>query len=310
VRIVTTLVAALVVAAPAVGHADDREALQAKGEQLAKEGRFNDAIDAFKAADRIQPRASHACLIALAYTRRESWPQAELFLSICHQRANAGDPLPDWVPQADEMIKDRIASANLAEVMIETKPATARVTVSSFAPDEVFEPRTIHLPFGTHVVFAKADGYFDAQYTLEIKDKSPQHVVIDLIPLTAKQKQERARGAGPMTTEPAPKRGTPFLIGGSAAILGGIAAHLWWRHEHTVLVDATTGTIDQAKVDLYNAHSTRYDIAHYSTIGLYAVGVGLVATGVVLRMKSPESPAVAAVPLRGGGAMVSVEWSR
>src|SRR5512143_861795 len=118
VKIVTTLVAALVVVAPVVGHADDREALQAKGEQLAKEGRYNDAIDAFKAADRIQPRASHACLIALAYTRREAWPQAELFLSICHQRANAGDPLPDWVPQADQMIKERLASANLAEVTI------------------------------------------------------------------------------------------------------------------------------------------------------------------------------------------------
>ncbi|HSD86842.1 MAG TPA: hypothetical protein VLB44_04980 [Kofleriaceae bacterium] len=308
-RIVTSLVAALVVAAPAIGHADDREALQAKGEQLAKDGRYQDAIDAFKAADRIQPRASHACLIALAYTRRESWPQAELFLSICHQRANAGDPLPDWVPQADQMLKERIAAANLAEVTIETKPATARVTVSSFAPDEVFEPRTVHLPLGTHVIFAKAEGYADAQSTLEIKDKSPQHIVIDLLPVKATPTNPNGPN-GPaepgMTTEPGPKRGTPFLIGGGAAILGGIAAHLWWGHEHDVLQQAH----DNLDPTTWRDHSTRYDIAHYSTIGLYAVGVGLVATGVVLRMKSPESPAVAAVPLRGGGAMVSVEWSR
>lgn len=302
----TTLVAALVVAAPAVGHTDDREALQAKGEQLAKEGRFNDAIDAFKAADRIQPRASHACLIALAYTRREAWPQAELFLSICHQRANAGDPLPDWVPQADEMIKERLASANLAEVTIETKPASARVTVSSFAPDEVFEPRTVHLPFGTHVIFAKADGYADAQVTIELKDKSPQHVLVEL---TAKTKHEPTGPTGPTepaTTEPAGKRGTGFLIGGGAAILGGVGAHLWWRHEYYALKDAHLSM----NLSAWNDHSTLYDVAHVSTYVLYGSGVALLAVGVYLRMKNPESPAVAAIPLPEGGAMVSVGWSR
>jgi hypothetical protein len=45
--------------------------LEARGEALAKTGRYGEAIEAFKAADHIQPRASHACLIALAYARRD-----------------------------------------------------------------------------------------------------------------------------------------------------------------------------------------------------------------------------------------------
>jgi hypothetical protein len=179
---VATLVAVLALGGVPKAWADDRAALQAKGEQLAKDGKYTDAIEAFKAADRIEKRAAHACLISLAYTRRELWPQAELFLSFCHQRAKPGDPLPDWVSLADQQIRDRLIAAGLVEVSIEAKPPTAHVTVSSFAPDEVFEPRTIHLPIGTHVVFAKAPGYVDGQVILQISDKTTKHVVIELAP--------------------------------------------------------------------------------------------------------------------------------
>src|SRR5690242_5920614 len=70
VRFHAIVVAGLWCALPAPVHAETPAELQAKGEQLAKDGRFSEAIDAFKAADRIERRASHACLIALAYTRR------------------------------------------------------------------------------------------------------------------------------------------------------------------------------------------------------------------------------------------------
>src|SRR4051812_16006045 len=100
-RVVRALafVVALVVGAAAVAAETPAE-LSARGEQLAKEGRFSEAITAFKAADAVEPRAKHACLIALAYTRRELWPQAEIFLDLCRTRATATDPVPDWVPLA------------------------------------------------------------------------------------------------------------------------------------------------------------------------------------------------------------------
>lgn len=300
-KIVTATVAALVVMGGAA-HADDSEALQAKGEQLAKDGRFGEAIDAFKAADKIQPRASHACLIALAYTRRELWPQAELYLSICHERAKAGDPLPDWVGLADQQIRERLAAANVVEVAIDVKPANAQVTVSSFAPDEVFAPRTIHLPLGTHVIFAKADGYEPAQTTLAITTKSPQHIEIELKPIASTPAPDVAEPL-PTTTE---KRGKPLIIAGGAAIGAGVLAHLWMGYEHGKLQDAHDGN-DPA---LYSDHSGRYDTARIATIGLYGAGAVCLGIGLYLRSTSPEAPAIAAVPLAEGGALVSIGWAR
>ena len=57
------------VASPA--HAESPADLQARGEDQARQGHYTEAIDSFKAADRLEPSAAHACLIALAYVRRE-----------------------------------------------------------------------------------------------------------------------------------------------------------------------------------------------------------------------------------------------
>lgn len=316
-----TLVAALALGVvPGNLHAEDRAALQAKGEQLAKDGHYADAIDAFKAADRIEPRAIHACLISLAYTRRELWAQAELFLSVCHQRAKADDPMPDWVPLADQQIRDRLVAAGMVEVTIEAKPATAKVTVSSFAPDEVFEPRTIHLPIGTHVVFAKAAGYVDGQVTVQIVDKTPKHVVIELAPVSGPAKLgEPLVGKGevfvpdkqppPPTTTPH-KGGMPLIIGGAVALGLGVGAHGWMAFERSKLEEANRAPITQASEDLYAAHSGRFDAARILTIALYATGAACVGFGLYQRSHSETSTTVGAAPLPGGGAMVSVGWSR
>ncbi len=47
------------------------DALVAEGEALAKAGNFSAATEKWKSADKVVPRAKHACLIGLAYTRRE-----------------------------------------------------------------------------------------------------------------------------------------------------------------------------------------------------------------------------------------------
>ena len=299
-RILAFVVVGLVVLPP-MAHADQREELQAKGEQLAKEARFGEAIDAFKAADRLQPRASHACLIALAYTRKEAWPQAEMFLSICHQRANAGDPLPDWVPLAEQQIKDRLSGANVAAVKIDVRPAgvAAKVTVSSFAPDEVFDPgTTIHLPFGTHVIFSRAQGYPEQQVTVQIKDKTAQQIVID-------------QAAKPAQSRPVAKTSGMvwFVAGGVSAVLGG-AAHGWLGYEGSQLEKARTLPLAQGEA-LYQKHSGRWDVALVSTVSLYTIGAALIVTGFLKHGNEIEqSPTVSAGPMQGGGVMVTFGWQR
>lgn len=311
VRILAIAVAGLLVAAGDV-RADQREELQAKGEQLAKDGRFGDAIESFKAADRIATRASHACLIALAYTRLERWPQAELFLATCHERAKAGDPLPDWVPLADQQIKERLRTARVAEVSFEVRPPVtgARITVSSFAPDEVFEPRTIYLPRGNHVIFAKAEGYADKQVTVQIKDLTPQTVVIDFAPPAATPEPTPAPTPTPMPETPVkePSRlGLYLMIGGGVAAIVGASSHVKMGDAREPLVEAN----DENDPNKWDRNIENYRRLRAFTITCYVISAGLVVTGYVLRKRSQrETASIAAVPLPEGGAFVSVGWSR
>src|SRR4029079_11617073 len=91
------VLAILVLQATALlAHADEVDDLEAKGEELAKQNEYTQAITVFKQADAKRPRAAHACMIGLAYMRREAWPQAELFLALCEKRAAPGDQPPDW----------------------------------------------------------------------------------------------------------------------------------------------------------------------------------------------------------------------
>ncbi len=293
--------ALVVLTAASVAHAEPTASeLQAEGEQLAKDSRFSEAIDKFKAADKIQPTAGHACLIALAYTRRELWPQAEIFLARCHERATPQDPLPDWVPVAEQQIADRLATANAAAVTIDVSPPNAKVqlTVSSFAPDETFGPRTIHLPPGHHVIMASADGYPPAQKELVIESKDPQRITIEL--------QKPAPRPNPLAQQPILRGGGPhggpwskrLEIGGAIVFGAGLVATGFMSYEYYA---AKNNLAD------YNAHIGTYDNARIAAISLLAVGGGLAITGYLLH-PSHERASVAAAPLPEGGAMIAVGW--
>ena len=297
------VIALVLVTASTVVYAEpSAQDLQAQGEQLAKDGRFSEAIDAFKAADKQQPTASHACLIALAYTRRELWPQAEIFLARCHERATPADPLPDWVPVAEQQIHDRLATANAAPVTIQVTPATAQLAVSSFAPDETFSPRTIHLPPGHHVIIATAPGFETAQKEVAVDSKDPQTVTIDLQPVGQQKPVPKldVPVAPPPPAEHHSSFGKKLVIGGAVLAGAGLITYGWMGYEWSQL-----RTQDPAKWD---AHDGNYSLARGLTIGLWAVGGAALVTG-LLWPSSPERPAIAVMPSNGGG-MVSVGWSR
>jgi hypothetical protein len=310
VRILAITVAGLVAAAPGAASADSGEDLQKRGEAEAKQGRFADAIDSFKAADRITQRASHACLISLAYTRRELWSQAQLWMSTCHARATATDPMPDWSPEAEKLIADRLRTANVAAVTIDVLPAAGdpKITVSSFAPDEEFAPRTIHLSPGTHVIFAKLGGQ-TKQETLVVRDKSPQRVVFDF--------STTGTGETPVTTTthgPSKLASNALLVGGGVAVGIGIVTHVMMGSARSDMVEAkqraeSNPALYDTELAEYEDAGTRFDRLRTATIALYAVGVGLAVTGYLIRPSGGEhAPAVSAVPLPEGGGFVSVGW--
>jgi len=293
------VLALVVLTAASVAYAEPTAPeLQAEGEQLAKDSRYSEAIDKFKAADKVQPTASHACLIALAYTRRELWPQAEIFLARCHERATPQDPLPDWVPVAEQQIADRLATANAAAVSIDVSPPDAKVllTVSSFAPDETFAPRTIHLPPGHHVILAEAMGYEPARAEVVIESKEPKRVTIEL-----------AKPAGPtkaLPAPPVPHEASPWskrlLVGGLVIGGAGLVATGFMSYEYFAAKNSAAD---------WDSHIDTYRTSRVAAISLLAVGGGLAITGYLLH-RSDERASVAAVPLPEGGAMLAVGWQR
>src|SRR5262245_48912163 len=178
------VVAILAVAGTAA--ADDQRVaeLVKQGEEAARTQAFERAIELFKQADTIETHANHACLIGLAYTRLERWAQAEIFLGRCRARGNASDPAPTWLADVENELAAKLASLDVAAIELVVEPAgtVAKIVLSGVPPDEDFGPRTIHLRPGTHVVTVSAPGFAAVQKTIEIRDKSPQKIVVDLTP--------------------------------------------------------------------------------------------------------------------------------
>jgi hypothetical protein len=305
---VLAIVAGVVTGVTSLAYAGPSAAeLESEGQQLAKDGRYTEAVTAFKAADRLQPTAGHACLIALAYTRRELWPQAEVFLATCHERATAADPLPDWVPLAEKQLAERLAAIEVAAVSIKVDPADApaQLTVSSFAPDESFGPRTIHLPTGHHTIIVTAAGFETERHELEITDKTAQDVVIKLY-----RPGERPTAKPQLVVRESSK--VPILLFGAGGTLGvaGLIVHifLYWPARKDLETDSQTGNLTQ-----YQADEGKYDTRRLLTLGLYgasalAIGAGLVLKYTVFKHHD-EAPLVSIVPQAGGG-MVSLGWQR
>ncbi len=284
-------------------HADSAQPHVDRGEALARDGRLTDAIQEFKRADAIEPRAKHACLIALAYIRRELWPQAEVFLATCHERAKPSDPLPDWVPLAEEQLNERLESASVARVSIRVEPASAAasatIEVSSFAPDELFRPRAIHLPLGKHLITARSPGLEKVERAIDVTDGSAREIVFAF-----------DRREVHVTTENRSPVPTVMMASGGAILVGAVAYHLFaFRPVRNDLANATS-TAE------YDASSSKFDSRRTVTLALYGVGAVVAVTGLVLRYtvfkdERRESPRLTAgLASSGQGMVVGVEWSR
>ena len=158
---VVAITTCVVLLATASARAETAEELRIHGETLAKDGRYSEAIDAFKAAERKEHRSRHACLIGLAYERRQEYSQAEIYLDLCKAGATAADPLPEWAPEAFRVLGAALSAQKLVAVMVMASPPDARITVSTFAPDDSFTARTVHLAPGKYTFSATAAGYAD-----------------------------------------------------------------------------------------------------------------------------------------------------
>jgi hypothetical protein len=297
--------------------ADD---LRARGEQLAKDGRLSEAIESFKASNKLSPRATNYCLIGLAYTRRELWPQAEVMIDRCKKLATPQDPLPDWLPELDKVLAKRLTEVEVApiELVVDPPDAKAELTVSSWAPDEQFEPRTIHLPPGSHHVAAVAPGFQRAEVSIEVKGKQPQRILITLKPNvvpTTDLNRTTTPTQQSLSESPPPEGQTSshlvprVVMGvGAVAIAAGIIVHVTaFRTAANHLDDATDSTPDPTE---YDAWSGRFDTRRNAVVGLYVAGAIALGVGLFLDHRASEQDVHPSVALVHGGGLVTIGWSR
>ncbi len=306
-----------------VAHADDTTdaaALRTAGEALAKEHRYTEAIDKFKAADRTRPRAAHACLIALAYARRELWPQAEVFLDVCHQRAAVDDPLPAWTAAEDKEIAQRLASANVAPVTLVVTPPEPRatLTVSSFAPDEEFAPRTIHLAPGQFIVVVHVPGARDVSKTFAVTSRAPLQVEIALHPDAAPDPGPPVArppsilvppapppAGAPVHTSPHHSHALSYAVGGTGVALLALGL----VYQETVFASAYDDLRTATSQPDYTSHEKKWEFREHVTQSLYGLGAVAVVAGLALRFTVERDTAVTIQPQPGGG-VVGLAWSR
>jgi hypothetical protein len=281
---------ALVVAlVPIVVHADPVDDLDAKGEELGRLGNWTQAIDAFKQADAQRPNTKHACLIGLAYVRRELWPQAELFFARCRGRASSSDPVPEWLGDAQQQLDEKLTAANTVAVSFAITPAIAapQISVSSFAPDEKFAPQTIHLAPGTYTVRVTADGYVHQQREIVIEPTGLRATTV-------------AFSLEPV--HPPPSKIPSVLFVAGVGLLGGaVAFDIWSVGPARDRADPPLSVATQAEVR--DAYAVRRNI----DVGLYAAGVVSVIVAVWLRETAFSSVEVTVTPDR---ALVGLAWSR
>jgi tetratricopeptide (TPR) repeat protein len=289
-------IATLVLATASAAHAETAEELRIRGETLAKDGRYSEAIDAFKAAEHKEHRSRHACLIGLAYERREAYPQAEIYLEQCKAGATAGDPLPEWAPEAFRVLAEALAKEKLVAVLVMASPAEAQISVSTFAPDDLFAARTIHLPPGKYTFTASAPGYANRIEEVEIGEQAGA-VSFNL---------ERRVDDKPKVE---PSKVPWVIVGGGVAL--GVAGAL----VHTLALAPARDMLVTAEAandpSLYTRYSSKFDRDRLLAIGLYSAGAVAIVTGFVLHatvFKAPETQ-VAITPTTGGG-LLTLSWAR
>lgn len=302
--------AAMIVLAQGAARADEADDLVTQGDELARRAEYAQAIEKFKAADRLRPRASNACMIGLAYLRRQLWPQAEVFLARCRKRATASDPLPEWMEDAESQLAKGLAAAKVTELELHVSPpgVAATVTISSFAPDESFDPQNIHLPAGPHTLTIAAPGFVTITRQVTASGTGFERVDIELVrpappPPVKPPPPPVVTRPEPVAPSSAHRWGNRLLIGAGGATVGAIVLHVLAYRERGILDRAENGAE-------YRDHETAFDVERAGAITLYAVAGLAAGFGLYLRSKHEDAPTRIGVTVDGGGAMVTLGWSR
>jgi hypothetical protein len=191
-------------------------------------------------------------------------------------------------------LEAKLDGTTVSSVTINVGPpsALALITVSSFAPDEKFAARTIHLAPGTHTIQVAAPGYVEQARTFTVSPSTPLTIDIEL-----KEPEKIYR------TPPASKVPWVIIIGGGALVAAGAVVHA------TSLAPLRNEIANEMDYNAWLTKGEQFKTRRLVVGGLYGLGAIAIGVGFVLRATVFErTPVLVGVEPTDGGGVVSVTW--
>ncbi len=328
-RVVLTLGVLLSALASADEVADKALSLNKEGTTLAEQGRFDDAIARFKAAEVLLPRYQHHCNIGIAYQDSNRLPQAYRFLQSCVARAGKN---------ASAAVKARLASVEASLkgptwAVLVVKGSAVRVSLAPAFDEPWVVDGQRRFPLAPGPVDLSIASLSGATWTRRVDVTAGQETVVDvgtgsvplLPPASEPQGQTPVSEPPPVVVEPGavpppvrvvepplpspapvleqrvatPRKGLlPWVLAGSGVALAGVGLGTY------VAARALGGSL-QAGDDL-----TGYRALVVTTYAAWALGGAAVASALVLWLWPQPAPvSLVPAPLAGGwGLSLAGAW--
>jgi hypothetical protein len=211
----------------------EAERLYEDGVRAYAAGRYQDAIDLFRDADRRAPSAALSYDMARAYVGLGDDAGALGSYREYLRRSENPDDAAE-VQRTVKKLSRRLAARGIQQVTVLSTPPGATV----FLDGERFgvTPATSETRPGTHTLTVRLDGYVDENRGIEVPVKEPIDVQVAL--------QERPSPASPVPSPPVPATAPPALSGEPAASPDEASAPPEGGHSSTALNPVrTTGII-------------------------------------------------------------------
>lgn len=242
-----------------------------KGKKLASQGKYEDAIEQFRVADGLDPKAQYKLDLARALADTGKLVEAS---DLCGEIASSDEGNAKQEKSAAKKLADKLAS-RVPHLRVEVVgPPSATVKIDG---DEIPMGKDVPRDPGAHVVRAEADGYRTATKDVTLAEGAKETVKMSLAAevVMAKSSGEEHHGGGTMV--PA---GIAFGVGAAGIGVGTVFGILAFKATSDVQ-SRCKGNVCPASEES-NIITARTD-GNVSTAGFVIGGVGL-AAGLVLAL--------------------------
>lgn len=285
---------------------DERRAdlLVEQGKVLGEEGHPEQALEKFREAERVFPRAAHLCNIGIAYDTMGNLPLALLYLERCREKAQT---FPKWLAAKHGEVIAELTRTH-APVEIRVRPRKAKIRVSALGSNEpVSDGERVFLARGEWTIVARRKGYQTREAVVSITNLAGQRIDLAL---------EREPG-GPEETDVEAEEdsgGGGARAGGWILIAAGAAAAATGGLFHYRSNRARDEARDLPPGPDFDERDAAYRRDGWIAVGAYGTGAVCVGVGLYLLLRSndgasEDDPAVA-LAVGGGDFMLSLSFAR